>query len=118
MDNENPHAAFVAGDFTSERAVRGAPGGPHTQTTEAPPDEPHRPTESPAVAAQRSAPRSRVGLLRRWSVAELLVGAVSRRRPSAPPAEGSATRRRYQASVSVMRRPPAQLSATAAGGPG
>ncbi len=115
MDNENPHAAFVAEISPRSAPFAARPAG----RTPRPPKLPQtnltgRRSPRPSL---RSAPRSRVGLLRRWSVAELLVGAVSRRRPSAPPAEGSATRRRYQASVSVMRRPPAQLSATAAGGP-
>jgi len=85
MNTEIHQTAVLAEALVAENSVPDALGPP-TQTTAAPDGEPHRPTESPAVAAQRSAPRSRVGLLRRWSVAELLVGAVSR-----PPAISAAS---------------------------
>lgn len=77
MNTEIRQTAVLAEALIAENSVPD-PLGPPTQTTAAPDGEPHRPTGSSAVAAQRSTPRSRVELLRRWSVAELLVGAVSR----------------------------------------
>ncbi len=83
MNKETYGPAVFPAEFSSERAIRNALG-PQTQTAEAPDAEDHWPPEGTPVAAQAS-PTGRAQLLRRWSVAELLAGALTR-----PPAGGVA----------------------------
>lgn len=78
MSNDSKQAAFVAGEFSSEDAVRGALGRRRT---------PARTNNRGARAAKDRASSSvrRTASLRRWSVADLIARAI------APPA-GSAVR--------------------------
>ncbi len=83
MSSQSTRADFLAGDFSSESAVRGvfirrrrrAPGSSANDV-----DGVH--ARSPAAGADHSAPAAGPRRLRRWSVAELVARAVA-----APPTE-------------------------------
>ncbi len=86
MNKEPENITFLAGDFISETAVRGAlQRRPRTLPTRT--DDPRRthPTNRPSRTDDASAGGSRSRRLRRWSVAELIAGAVAR-----PPTGGMA----------------------------
>ncbi len=86
MNNEGENTTFLAGDFNSENAVRGAlQRRPRDLPTRTDDTRRSHPTDRPAGADDAPAPRSRSGRLRRWSVAELIAGAVTR-----PPTGGIA----------------------------
>ncbi len=78
MNQGRRRTTFRPGSRISQSAVRDASPGPQIQTTEGPAAEHRRSTEAQAVAAHASPPGGRAKPLRRWSVAELLAGAVSR----------------------------------------
>ncbi len=73
MNKAIDHTALLPGNFISPGAVH----GPQIQITDPLDAERRRPTEGQGVAAHTSSP-SAVRPLRRWSVAELLAGALAR----------------------------------------
>ncbi len=82
--NKEIHTTTLPEGVVSESAVRDALRS-RPQTIQASDAQHHRSTESLAVAAEAPLRPSRVQPVRRWSVAELLAGAVRR-----PPIRGVA----------------------------
>jgi hypothetical protein len=78
MTTDTTHSRFVAGDFVSEDAVRGALGrrrrqrNPSTTPTEA--------IRRPMTGEDTPLSAGESPVLRRWSVAELIARAVAARR--------------------------------------
>ncbi len=79
MNNQFETTAFPAGDFISERAVRGAPARrPQRAPTHPAQARDGQPAERETAADGPSPRASRSRRLRRWSVAELIAQAVAR----------------------------------------
>jgi len=86
MSNELDNNAFLAGDFISEHAVRGALyRRPRTVPSDAADAGDRRPTELPIGADVAASPANQSPRLRRWSVTELIARAAAR-----PPTRGVA----------------------------
>jgi hypothetical protein len=79
MSNEPTRNDFLAGDFISERAVRGVFGRRGRRTPPSTPTEPQNvlPASPPRASRDPSPPTAGPRPLRRWSVAELIARAVA-----------------------------------------